>query len=375
MKVLHIISGGEVGGSKKHLLTLVKNMDSNKCKNIIVCFIKGKLYEEAIELGIDIRFVAQRKRFDLSVVNRVGDICKVENIDIINCHGGRANFIGYFLKKKYAAKYITTIHSDYKDDYRGNKYKTLVYSNINKIALKSFNYYITVSQSFKDMLVERGFNNSKIFVVYNGINFDRAVNAMSREKIIEKYSLEDVSHYVSMIGRFHRVKGHRVFLDACKEVIKEVKDVRFILVGDGELRDNLMEYVKNQGLEEYVKFVGWQVPDEFIYISDFTVMASYTESFPLTILESAFFKKTVISTEVGGVAKLIEDGINGCLFAPGDSQELSQRMLELLMDGSGTRSLGINLYKKAKENYSEKNLVKSYMNAYDEILAGGNEKI
>jgi hypothetical protein len=126
MNVLHIISGGEVGGSKNHLLALVKNMDKVNCKNIIVCFIKGKLYSEAQELGIDIRYVEQKGRFDLSAVNKLKDICSMEDIQIINCHGGRANFIGYFLKKKYPAKYITTVHSDYRDDYKGNKYKTLV---------------------------------------------------------------------------------------------------------------------------------------------------------------------------------------------------------------------------------------------------------
>lgn len=372
MNILHIISGGEVGGSKKHLLELVKNMDKDKCKNIIVCFIKGKLYDEARSFGLDIRYIEQKRRIDLSAVKKIKDICSNENIDIINCHGGRANFIGYFLKKKYAAKYLSTIHSDYRDDYRGNKYKTLIYSNINKIALKSFDYYITVSKSFKDMLVKRGFPDNKIFVVYNGIDFDRTPDTMSKNKILENYGLNDVKHYVSMIGRFHPVKGQRVFLDACNEVVKEIKDVQFILVGDGELKGELMEYAKSLKLDKYVKFVGWQVPDEFIYISDFTVMASYTESFPLAILESAYYKKTVISTDVGGVSMLIEDGTNGCLFKPGDSLALSQKMLELLLDSDRTRKLGNNLYIKAKENYSVKNLVQSYLNAYEVIITGGN---
>lgn len=372
MNVLHIISGGEVGGSKKHLLELVKNMDKNKCNNIILCLIKGKLYEEAVSLGLDIRYVEQKRRFDLSIISRIKEICTGEKIDIVNCHGGRANYIGYFLKKKYNAKYVSTLHSDYRDDYRGSKYKTLVYSNINKMALNTFDYYITVSDSFRDMLVERGFNRDKIFVVYNGIDFDKPIEPMSREKIIEKYNLDKAGHYVSMIGRFHPVKGHRVFLDACSEVINEIQDVRFILVGDGPIKNELMEYARSLKIDGYVNFAGWQVPDEFIYISDFTVLASYTESFPLTILESAFHGRTVISTDVGGVSKLIEDGVNGYLFEPGNSKALSRRMLELLKDRERTRELGNNLYIKAKSNYSIKNLVQGYLNAYEKVIGGGN---
>jgi glycosyltransferase involved in cell wall biosynthesis len=120
------------------------------------------------------------------------------------------------------------------------------------MALKAFDYYITVSQNFKDMLVERGFNRDRIFVVYNGIDFNKQVNNMAREAIIEKYELKDTKHYVSMIARLHPVKGHRVFLDACREVVNSVKDISFLLVGDGEQKDSLSEYEHNLGLDEYV---------------------------------------------------------------------------------------------------------------------------
>ncbi|MEG0370968.1 MAG: glycosyltransferase [Clostridium sp.] len=158
MVVLHIISGGELGGSKKHLLTLVKEMESRDSKNIIVCFIQGELYKEAKEMGLSVYLVKQQKRFDLSVIKKIKDICIDENVDIINSHGGRANFLCYFIKKIYSSKYITTIHSDYESDYKGNYYKSFIYTNINKIALRSFDYYIAVSQSFKDLLVKRGFD-------------------------------------------------------------------------------------------------------------------------------------------------------------------------------------------------------------------------
>lgn len=368
MNVLHIISGGEVGGSKNHLLSLVKNMDSNQCRNIILCFIKGKLYEEAVELGLDIRHVEQKKRMDVSVVNRIKDICEKENINIINCHGGRANFIGWFLKRKYEAVYLTTVHSDYRDDYRGNRYKTLVYSNINKIAMKSFDYYITVSDTFKNMLVDRGFEASKIHVVYNGIDFNKIRENVSKYEVLGRYNIDKAEHYVTMIARFHPVKGHRVFIDACRKVIDEEQDVRFILVGDGDLKEEIKQYTIDLHLEKYVSFVGFQPADEFINISDFTVLTSFTESFPLVILESAAHGKTVISTEVGGIPKLIENGVNGFLIQPGDSLALAARMLEMIRDIEMSAEFGKKLYLKARENYSIENLVRSYLGIYEHVI-------
>ena len=369
MNILHIISGGEKGGSKNHLLSLAEGLnrkDGVRC--VIVCFLKGPLYEEAKNKGLDIRLIQQKNRLDLSSVEKIKYICQKENIDIINCHGGRANFAGYFLMKKYKARYISTIHSDYKEDYKGNPYKTLVFSNLNKRVLRAFDFYITVSHSFKSMLVERGFDPHKIFVVYNGIDFSKRLEGLDRHSIVEEKCLPSASHYVSLIARFHPVKGHKVFLDACRIVLREVQDVVFILVGDGAIRNDLEEYTKKLGIDDKIVFTGFKKPDEYIYLSDYTIVASYTESFPLTILESAMYNRTVVSTEVGGISRIIDNGITGYLVKPGDSKAMAEKMLVLLKDGTACRRLGESLGKKAREDYSIENFVAQYIDIYKSIM-------
>lgn len=370
MNILHIISGGEAGGSKTHLLTLAQNIKFSGFRCIIACFMEGELYNEALNMGIDVRLIKQKGRFDLTVVKKLKTICLEEDIEIVNCHGGRANFIGLFLKARYEAKYVSTIHSDYKDDYRGNKFKTLIFSNINRLALKSFNNYITVSQNFKDMLIKRGYKADKIHVVYNGINFNKDMEEFNREDIIFSNGLMGVSHFVSMIARFHPVKGHKVFLDACKIVLEKYQDVMFILVGDGEIREELKEYAESLGIRNKVYFAGFRKPDEFFYISDFTVLASYTESFPLVFLESAFYEKTIISTQVGGINKLIENGENGFVVNVGDSEALADKIYELLNDPDKSVNFGRRLYEKARNNFSIEKMVENYIQIYREIDGG-----
>ena len=98
MKVLHLISGGDTGGAKTHVFALM-----NKLKNLadvkIVCFIKGPFWDELQNIGVDCELVEQKSRLDMSVVKRLKEICD-GGIDIIHCHGARANFIGANLKKK-----------------------------------------------------------------------------------------------------------------------------------------------------------------------------------------------------------------------------------------------------------------------------------
>ena len=369
MKVLHIISGGEVGGSKVHLLSLVSH--SNCDEHIIVCLMDGKLYREAIEMGLDIRLIEQKNRFDLKVVDDIARICRDDEVDIVNCHGGRANFLAYFLKKKMKKPFVTTIHSDYLKDYEGNLFKTLVFSNINRVVLKHFDYYIAVSDEFKRMLVERGFNENKIFVVYNGIDFGNALFKVDKDEVLEKYGIFETSKYVSIVARLHPIKGHKFLFEAIKLILQEFDDVTFLIIGDGALKQELIAYSKELKINHRVQFLGYQKPDELLSISNFAVLTSQSESFPLTILEAAKFRKTVVSTDVGGVSKLIEDGVNGYLVNYGDVEELAEKILSLLRDDLKCFEFGQRLYEKAMENYSIEKFVEEYERIYNEILVPG----
>lgn len=360
MNILHIISGGESGGSKKHLLTLVNEMKKRNVKNIIVCFIDGELYREAKSMGLNIFLVKQKKRFDLSIIKEIKSICENENISIINSHGGRANFICYFLKKKIKLKFITTIHSDYESDYKGNKYKTFVYTKINKIALKSFDYYIAVSEYFKNLLINRGFNENQIFTVYNGIDTKKEKSILTNEEIINKYSLPKFKNYIAMIARLHPIKGHKNFLDACEKIYKDMKTVGILLVGDGELRKDLENYIKDYNIKNNIVFLGYQSPDDFFKISDFTILTSYSESFPLVILESGLYQKPVLASNVGGIPEIIKTMENGILVNPKDIDDISKG-LKTMLNSEKTKELGLKLKEDILKKFSIEALGDSYI--------------
>lgn len=365
MKVLHIISGGEVGGSKRHLLSLAANAKS--FKNIIICLMDGDLYREGLEMGLDIRLIEQRGRFDFSIIDEIKKVAVKEDVDIINCHGGRANFLGMFLKKIINKPFVTTIHSDYLRDYEGNPFKTLIFSRINAYALKSFDYYIAVSKDFKNMLIDRGYDEEKIFVVYNGIDFDEVYN-FDYDEIIEKYDLPRNKKFVTMVARLHPIKGHQFFFQAAKNVLKECPDTMLLIVGDGPIRNQLERYVEEYDIADSVVFLGFQKPDEFLYISRFTCLTSRSESFPLSILESAKYKRTVVSTMVGGISDHVENGNNGYLVEYGDVKDLTEKMLNLLKDDLKCIEFGKRLYDKARQFYSIERFVEGYKTIYEKIM-------
>ncbi|HMM69324.1 MAG TPA: glycosyltransferase, partial [Gudongella oleilytica] len=160
MKILHLISGGDTGGAKTHIISLLKGLNK-RIDARIICFIEDTFYEDVLAAGIPIKVFKQKSRSDMSVIRRLTEEINQEGYDIIHCHGARANFIAQFLKGRVKKPFMTTIHSDYKLDFKDNFYKRLVYTTLNTISLRRFDYFVAVSDSFREMLISRGFKRDR----------------------------------------------------------------------------------------------------------------------------------------------------------------------------------------------------------------------
>ena len=369
MKVLHLISGGDRGGAKTHIISLMKGLERYIDAKII-CFIKDTFYDEVKAAKIDIEVFEQKGRLDMSVITRLEEEINNQNYDIIHCHGARANFVGMFLKRRLKKPFITTIHSDYELDFKDNFYKKLIFTNLNKFALNRFDYYIAISDSFKDMLIERGFKSNQIYTAYNGINLDSEMTYVSKNDFFKRYNIDPANKtIVGIIARLDQVKDHETFIRAADIVLKERNDVIFLIAGDGNDEKRLISIVEELGIGEYVHFLGYvKDPYSFFNAVDINVLTSISESFPYVILEGARMKKTIISTKVGGVGKLIRDDYNGYIIDIGDINALADKINYLLSKQEKIKILGENLYRDVKDNFSSEPMAKRHLEIYQEIL-------
>lgn len=372
IKVLHLISGGDTGGAKTHIFSLMKGL-KNLVDARIICFIKDSFYDEAQDLGYNIKVFSQKSRADMSVVKKLREEIDREKFDIIHAHGARANFIVMFLKKYIRVPVITTIHSDYKLDFKDSFYKNLVFTTLNKVALKYFDYYITVSDSFRQMLIERNFNKDKIFVLYNGIDKDKKFNFIPKEDFLSRYNINYNGEFlVGIAARLDKVKDHQTFIAACKEVLKENTDIIFLIAGEGEEKDNLLKEIK--GFEKNIYFLDF-VKDNYSFFNaiDLNVLTSISESFPYVILESALMNVASISTDVGGISKVIINDKTGYLIGVCDYKSLSQKILYLYNNRQKLKELGENIHKLVEEKFSTDSMGKAQFEIYNKILEEYNE--
>lgn len=375
MKVLHMISGGDSGGAKTHVFALMRALPKY-CGVKIVCFIKGQFFDELQDIDVPSMLLEQKNRFDLSVVDKIVEICKNDGVQIIHAHGARANFIAADLKRKIKIPVVSTVHSDYLLDF-DSLYKKIVFTTLNTLALKKLDYHIGVSSNFKDMLISRGFNPNRVFTVYNGMDYSSPMTFCSKEEFAKRVGIEynpDIT-YVGLIGRHDYVKGHDVFVDAAAKVLERRKNVVFLIAGDGDGRDELVKRVNDLGISDNFIFAGF-VKDIYSFLNfvDINTLSSRCESFPYVLLEGARMKKPTVSSAVGGIPDLIRNGVTGLTFESQNSSDFADKLCTLIDDKALAEKYGNALYELATGNFSNDSLARTHAEIYSSILRYESDK-
>lgn len=368
MKVLHLISGGDTGGAKTHIYTLLKGLEAYHDVSM-VCFCPGPFLDGALALGIDARLVEQKNRFDMGTLKKVVRMIEEEGFDLVHCHGARANFNALYLRKRVDVPMVTTLHSDYLLDFKDNFIKDKVFTALNQYALKRFNNYIAITERFKAMLVERGFPQEDIFVTYNGIDMKKSEPAVDKEAFLARYGLGKYSDRMLFViaARLDLVKDHKSLLKAVALNKEALSRAHVLIAGRGPEREKLMAYVEEEGLEDLVSFLG-QVSDPFsLYgAGDVNMLTSVSESFPYALLEGAKAKIPFIATDVGGISEMA--GPYGMVFQPKDAEGLGEKMVYALNHPDEMKKRGEGLYDYVNEHFSQEAMAKSHVEIYEKIL-------
>ncbi|KIL43003.1 glycosyltransferase family 4 protein [Jeotgalibacillus campisalis] len=364
MKILHVISGGETGGSKNHLLSLFRGESSHEM--MLLVFQKGKLYEEALQEGINVKLMEQKNRYDLSFLKKFKAFIHSNQVDIVHSHGARANLFVRLIKKNLQAKWAVTVHSDPDLDFMHNKKLSTLFSALNKWSLAKTDRLFAVSDRFKTMLMNYGIPDRKIVSIYNGISFDRGKIMGDRASL----SLTEDDFVAAIVARLHPVKGHSVLFKAIAAV-KDEMDLTVLIVGEGDLKTSLINEAKKLNIEENVRFMGFRTDiDALLSLSDVSLLTSKSESFPLVLLESAREETTVITTDVGGVRSLIPDPSYGWVVSIDDHEELASALKEAysLKKAGELEEKGKKLRSFAQSHFSLQHLQQSLLEEYNKML-------
>ena len=368
MKVIHLISGGDSGGAKTHVLSLLQNL-SRTIDVTMVCFLEGPFAQEAREL--DIRTEVYPGRNVLHTLRLLQKKIRTEGYDLIHCHGARGNMMGAMLRRSTGLPVVTTVHSDYRLDYLGRPFSRISYGTVNTIALRFLDYRIGVSDAMVDLLISRGFDPDKLFAIYNGIDFTLPPPAMDRTAYYRSVGLnaDDDSVVVGIAARLNPVKDIATLIRGFARAHASCPNLRLLIAGDGEQRAMLEGLARDLGVAPFVCFAGWISDTNTFYQSiDINTLTSLSETFPYALTEGARACLPTVSSRVGGVPYLIDHGVNGLLFSPGDADELARHLITLARDPVQRQHLGCRLRQKGVEEYSLESTVRRQLEIYQIVL-------
>jgi len=368
MKVIHLISGGDVGGAKTHVLSLLAELKKEITVKL-VCFCEGPFAEDARTLGIDTVVFP-------SPFRTLRKLCKlVSEYDVIHCHGSKANVIAAQLKPFVKIPIVTTVHSDYRYDYMGRPIRQLTFGNANALALHCADWYIPVSSNLTDVMIDTGYRPQRMLSVKNSVDFDSIASPVDRKAFFERhhFPVADNDVVIGFAGRLTPIKDIPTMLKAVAEARKTCKNLKLFLAGEGEDMAKLKGLAKELGISDAVCFAGWlSNAREMFSCVDIAAMSSKSEGFPYALLEGVIYKKATVSSRVGGIPDLVEDEKTGFLFDVGDVSALADIFVRLTTDASLRTRLGEAIYEKAKAEYSLSTMRRDQIAIYRKMIGHKN---
>ena len=368
MKIIHLISGGDVGGAKTHVLTLLQTL-CRENQVLLTCFMEGDFSRDAEKLGIPVKIMPSRNL--PRVCHDLVKLIRQEQFQMVHCHGSRANLIAALIRDRISVPIVTTIHSDPKLDYMGRPLANFFYGSGNAWALKRLRYREGVSGPTCRMLTERGFSPLHTFEICNGVDFSDLSVPVDRESFLDSIGLQRKPDSVvfGIAARISPVKDMKTLVRGFAKAAEQEPGIRLVIAGEGEERQSLEALTAELNLRSKVVFAGWLKDTASFYNAiDVNLLTSLSEGFPYAIPEGARMHCATIATNIGGIPQVIFPEETGLLFRPGDVEALAEHMLRLARDGALRKSLGDALFQYVRENYSLEATGRRQMGIYEKIL-------
>lgn len=304
-------------------------------------------------LGIDPVIVPEMKRAidpraDRAAYLKVKKLIKDFKPDVVHTHAAKSGAIGRLAALACDVPVVVhTFHGHVFHSYFG-KMKTRTFIGIERYLARKSSGIIAISDLQKDELsrVYKICPPEKINIIPLGFDLDRFQENQDqkRQAFRRKYQIQDDEIAIGIVGRIVPVKNHALFAAAAAKVLaKSQMKLRFVIVGDGDMRPSMETDFRNLGVD-YAYFpqdpraakaicVSWQTEmDEVFAGLDIIALSSHNEGTPVSLIEAQAAGRPVVSTRVGGVADVVADGISGLITPAGDAEAFAGALLELTED-------------------------------------------
>lgn len=348
IKVLECIRQGKIGGGESHLLNLVEYMDKSQFEPVVLSFTQGPMIDRLQKMGVGSDVIYTEKPFDLTKWGRVKDLLKEKKVDLIHAHGTRAASNVLWAARSLGIPVVYTIHGwSFHQDQQpllkrmriaGESYIT------NRTAVN-----ISVSEANQASGKENIKGFESVLVNY-GIDQKKFSPAGVTKDVRAELKIAPDALLVLFIARFTKQKQPLAMIRAFKAALETVPDMRLLMVGDGELREEALQLSSELGLGARILFQTFRqdVPD-VLAAADIFVLPSLWEGLPIGLLEAMAMGKAIIASDVDGTGEVLKHRENGLLIK---TDQLVSSLTEALAQLGRDREMQKKFQERAIETIS-----------------------
>lgn len=350
MKILFVINALTVGGAQTLLLDLTKYCNTSNNKVIVAAFRDGIIGDKLRENNIEVKILGEQL-FDFIACYRLIKLIKEFKPDIIHSHLFRATAWTRFAKliSRTNSKLITTIHGT----------ETETYHYVEKIMQPLSDYMIFPSNHLLEWYLKniKELDSNKYKVVYPGVVINKARDYKKQDKIT-----------IGTLSRLHPVKGIDNLLKAAKILKNKKYTFELNIGGGGKGKEVLVELVEKLGIKDVCNFVD-NIPDKSNYLENLSIFAapSRREAFGINICEAMERSLPVVSSNVGGIPEVIENGITGLSCEPDNIELLADNLEVLIKDYEMRKKIGEEGRKRVEERFNRLKSMEEHIKIYKNL--------
>ena len=362
MKILHLNTERTWRGGEQQTLNLLAGLNQRRINCHLVCQAGSPMVEQAVRAGVEVFPIKMRGEIDLVAGCRIRNLINKFKYNIIHSHTSHAHSLAFLASIGTGVIRLVTRRVDFSIfrssflKLSGIKYRFMA------------DYYIAISHKIKDVMIDDGIPDSRIFVVHSGIDPQRFTSATGDHLLVE-FNIKKNQKVVINVAHLAGHKGQSYLVRAIPRVIEKLPDTRFFIVGQGELMEDLKETASALGLNEELIFTGFRndVAD-FYQIADLYVMSSVQEGLGTAVLDALALGKPVVATDSGGLPEIITDGKTGRLVAPADPRALADGIIDMLTHAEHAGAMALRGKERVLQGFTNDAMVDKNLEVYQRIL-------
>ena len=346
-KILHLITGLDVGGAEMMLLKTLPKIQTDFDNRVCCIMGHGPIGQKLKTAGIPVYYLDLKNIFDFSVILKFKKSVKNFQPDILVTYLIHADLFGRMLGKIFGIKKIVCSQ-------RGSLLQWEYLRFFDRLTRFLVTKYIVQTETAKkDLMRKLRVAENKFVVIPNGIDtegFNFEINVKDKKSEL-KINPKNIN--IICVSKLRDGKGHKYLLKAFEESYNKNKNVNLMLVGDGEKREKLLDQIENYESKNNIYFLGDRSDvKEILKISDIFILPTLGEGMSNAIMEAMASGLPIITTDIEVNKELIENNKTGILIPIKNIHEISVSVEKLISDPNYANSLGMRAKEKIYSDFS-----------------------